>query len=243
MEHIHGNKVTQVEDLSEGARERLAATIIEALVAQPVWSEHERGLFHADPHAGNLLLTDDRNLGLLDWSLVGCLAAEQRLQVMQLMLGAVSFDVQSIIRAIVQLGRSRPDEAALRGVVEKSLDQVYRGRFPGFRWLLDLLDQAMFLAKMRFDKDLLLFRKSVLTLEGVIADISSQESFDRILTAAALRQLSQEWGERIFALPTSRDFGSRVSNLDLMALYFELPATMSRLWQHHLQQWLLGPRR
>ena len=243
MEHIYGNKVTQVEDLSQGARERLAATISEALIAQPVWSERESGLFHADPHAGNLLLTDDQNLALLDWSLVGYLAAEQRIQVMQLMLGALSFDVQRIIRAIVQLGRSRPDEAALRGVVEKSLDQVYRGRFPGFRWLLDLLDQAMLLAKMRFDKDLLLYRKSVLTLEGVIADISSQESFDRIMTSAALRRLSLEWGERIFALPTSRAFGSRVSNLDLMALYFGLPATMSRVWQHHLQQWIRGPRR
>lgn len=243
MEHIQGKKVTQVADLSQEVRDRLAATIIEALVAQPVWSNYESGLFHADPHAGNLLLTEDQNLAILDWSLVGHLAAEQRIQVMQLMLGALSLDVQRIIRAIAQLGQSRSDEVALRGVVEKALDQVYKGRFPGYRWLLDVLDQAMLLANIRFSRDLLLFRKSVLTLEGVIADISLREPFDRVMTAAALRQLSLEWGDRVFALPSSRAFGSHISNLDLMSLYFELPATISRFWQHHLQQWLLGSGR
>lgn len=240
MECIQGRKVTHVRDLARNVRDRLAATIIEALIARPVLTPRDIGLFHADPHAGNLLITEDRRLAILDWSLVGRLSAAQRTQLVQIMLGALSLDPQRIIQAITALGESRPDEAALRHVVSKALAQLYQGRFPGFSWLLELMDRAMLLAKLRFGRDLLLFRKSVLTVQGVIADISPQESFNRVITSAAFNQMSREWGERVFAMPTSRDFGSRISNLDLMSLYYELPTTMFRLWQHRLQQWLLG---
>lgn len=242
MEYIQGRKVTQVRGLAPNVRNRLAATIIDALIAQPVLTPSETGLFHADPHAGNLLMTEDRSLAILDWSLVGRLSAAQRTQVVQIMLGALSLDAQRITRAITALGQSRPDETALRDVVAKALEQIYRGRFPGFAWMLELLDRAMLLAKMRFGRDLLLFRKSVLTLQGVIADISPRDSFNRVITAAVLSQISREWAERVFARPTSRDFGSRLSNFDLMSLYYELPTTMFKLWQHRLQQWLLDPQ-
>ena len=74
MERIFGAKVTDTAHMREADRWTLAVSIVEALVAQPMWSRQPNALFHADPHAGNLIATDDGRLAILDWSLVGYLS-------------------------------------------------------------------------------------------------------------------------------------------------------------------------
>ena len=54
-------------------RRRLGELIVEALIAGPIWSPAPRATFHADPHAGNLFVTPERRLAILDWSLTGTL--------------------------------------------------------------------------------------------------------------------------------------------------------------------------
>lgn len=243
MERVYGSKVTQTQGVSKSVRHRLADTIIKALIARPIWSVHELSLFHADPHAGNLFYTDDKRLAILDWSLVGHLGKNERVQTTQLMLGALTLDAKRIARAIEALGQTTPNESALRTEVEHALGQLYEGKLPGFCWLMDLLDRVMLSTGMRFGKDLLLFRKSVLTLEGVVADVFEEGAFDAALAAVAIRQVSKEWPTRALALPTSRAFGTHLSNLDLLSLYWEVPATASRFWGYVWKKWLVGTDR
>jgi ubiquinone biosynthesis protein len=62
MERVDGRKVTDPGS-SPRERRRLARTLIEALIAQPFWSDSAASaIFHADPHAGNLFVTDDGRL-------------------------------------------------------------------------------------------------------------------------------------------------------------------------------------
>ena len=79
MERIDGRKVTErrgkpVHRRRAGWRGR----IVESLIAHPLWSTAPGALFHADPHAGNLLVTRDGRLAILDWSLVGTLGTTER---------------------------------------------------------------------------------------------------------------------------------------------------------------------
>lgn len=239
MERIRGHKVTELQDLPLATRRRLASLVIEALIARPVWMPRDASLFHADPHAGNLFFTEDQQLAILDWSLVGYLGKQERIQTMQIVLGALTFDANRIARAIAAMGRATPNEQALRQVVDRALGRLYREqRIPGFRWLLNLLDDAMLSAGQRFGEDLLLFRKSVLTIEGVVADVSDIDSLDWVLPIAAIKQFSREFSSRAFALPTSRQFGTHVSNLDLLSLYWKVPSTTTRFWKHVWGEWL-----
>lgn len=65
-------------ELGEQRREELATGLLDAVLGQAI----QLGVAHADPHPGNLLLTDDGRLGLLDFGSVvrldattrGCLA-------------------------------------------------------------------------------------------------------------------------------------------------------------------------
>ncbi|MGE5609791.1 MAG: AarF/UbiB family protein, partial [Bacillota bacterium] len=54
MQRVHGRKVTEMSHADRTSRQKLARTIVQALVADPVLSLEPQAMFHADPHAGNL---------------------------------------------------------------------------------------------------------------------------------------------------------------------------------------------
>ena len=72
------------------------------------------------------------------------------------------------------------------------LRRVRQGMFPGFSWLMELLDDAVLRARLRAGTDLILFRKVLLTLEGVLADVSADVKIDELLPWLFLRRL--DWG-------------------------------------------------
>jgi ubiquinone biosynthesis protein len=230
MERVYGTKVTDVGSLNANNRRRVANVVIDALIARPVFSAEPKVMFHADPHAGNLFLTDAGRLAILDWSLVGHLGKSERVKTMQLMLGAMAYDGARIATAVRALARTFPDEEQLRAAVQRSLQRLVPGRLPGFHWLVGLLDDATLSAGVDFTQDLVFLRKSILTIEGVLADVSADSSIDGLLPLAATRQFCSELPQRMLAAPTSRAFGTHVSNLDLLALYWGIPATAARFW-------------
>jgi len=236
MERIYGRKVTDMQALSERQRRRLANSVIEALIAWPVWTPLETVMFHADPHAGNLFFTEDEQLAVLDWSLTGYLGKVERIHMVQLLLGALTLNPKRIAREIEALAQAPVDVLALGAVVDKAVAKLYAGKFPGFRWSQSLLDEASLVAGVQFSSELLLYRKSLLTIEGVIKDISSESSISRVFPAVAVRQFVYELTARAFAPPTSRHFGTHVSNLDLFGLYWGGPTAAARFWAHQWQR-------
>jgi len=69
MDYVRGRKITSVSPLSrmelDGAK--LAEALFKAYLQQVLLD----GLFHADPHPGNVFLTDDGHIALLDLGMVG----------------------------------------------------------------------------------------------------------------------------------------------------------------------------
>lgn len=229
MERVFGIKVTEADHLTEAQRKDLAGVVLRELVAKPVWSASSWAIFHADPHAGNLMYTDDARLAILDWSLVGYLDKTEREQTAQIVLGALTLNPTQIRRAITAMAVTEPDEAALSDVVNQAVGRLYRDELPGFPWLLGLLGDAMLRAGVRFGEDLVLFRKAVLTLEGVAADVSTGTSLSKILPLSGGAQFLREWARRCVASPVSREFATHVSNLDLLSLYFAAPSAATRI--------------
>jgi len=234
MERVFGTRVTDTEHLSNGARKELAALVLKELVAKPIWNTEPCAIFHADPHAGNLFYTQDHRLAILDWSLVGYLGKSEREQTAQIVLGALNLDANRVLRAVAAMAIELPDERALRDVVAKAVATLYRTEAPGLHWLLNLLGDAMFKAGVLFGHDLVLFRKSVLTLEGVTADVSTDLSLGTVLPLSGGMELLREWTRRWVASPISRDFRTHVSNIDLLFLYFAVPSAMTRFFTDQL---------
>ncbi len=229
MQRVHGCKVTD-HRLKHKQTRALATIITRALISRPIFSREEQALFHSDPHAGNLYLTDDGRLAILDWSLVGELGDPERQAISQVALGALTLRSDKVLAALESLAdRGETDRAALEAVVDDALKRVRQGEFPGMKWLVALLDEAAQRARLRVAGDLMLFRKSLLTLDGVVAELGADGFLnDNVLLADFLRCFGAEWPLRWARLPWSRDYGTRLSNADLAEAMLGFPWTITR---------------
>jgi ubiquinone biosynthesis protein len=64
------------------------------------------GFFHADPHGGNILITTDHRICLLDWGLVGQLARSMRYFLADLLSAIAQQDAAKIVSVVSRLSRS-----------------------------------------------------------------------------------------------------------------------------------------
>jgi len=84
MEFVRGKKITALSPLAhleiDGAA--LAEELFQAYLKQILID----GFFHADPHPGNVFLTDDKRVALLDLGMVGRISPELQEQLIRLVL-------------------------------------------------------------------------------------------------------------------------------------------------------------
>ncbi|MDQ6912686.1 MAG: AarF/ABC1/UbiB kinase family protein, partial [Verrucomicrobiota bacterium] len=84
MEYVHGKKVTDLSPLArmEFDGDALADELFRAYLHQILVN----GFFHADPHPGNVFLTDDYRIALIDLGMVGRVMPGLQEQLLQLLL-------------------------------------------------------------------------------------------------------------------------------------------------------------
>ena len=231
MQRVFGEKITDHPLESGAEKHRLARLVTRALLAESVFSPTHWAMFHSDPHAGNLFYTGDGRLAILDWSLVGHLGEVERTVMGQIVLAAMMLDGRRIVVLLEQLDERRTaDRIALERIIENSLRRVRHGQLPGLTWLVDLLDEATQTARLRVAPDLMLFRKSLHTLEGVIGELGADGfSIELTLLVEFVRHFSREWPRRWCARPDSRMFPTRLSNMDLMHSCLSWPLAAAQL--------------
>jgi ubiquinone biosynthesis protein len=230
MERIVGVRVTDHCLDSSAARRRLARMVARGLIAKPLLASGADAAFHCDPHAGNLLQTDDGRLAILDWSLVARLSEREHVTLTQLLIAALLLDGAKIARLTKLLAhRDAIDDAALHAVVHRWLARRRSGQLPGLEWLVGLLDDASLEAGLRVSPEMMLFRKSLLTLKGVLADLTHNGfDADEVLLRDFLGQFASEWPLRWTAPLKSREFATRISNGDLLEMAWTWPFAAAR---------------
>ncbi len=230
MTRVDGRKVTEVGGLPTATRERIAALAVEALLAVPVWASDDMAPFHADPHAGNLFLTNDGQLGLVDWSLTGQLSKRLRVDLTQLALGAVCFDAARMTATVADLAVAPVDTPAVRRIADQSLSRLVQGSAPSLDWLVGLLDAMVLEAGVRMPGDLLLFRKMLHTVLGVVQDVAAGPVADGVLVRCFLQRFAAEAPMRAMAPPFWRGFDTHLANADLWQAAAQAPLALLSAW-------------
>ena len=102
MEYVRGAKVTDLSGsvLVELDRQAIANDIFSAYLHQVLID----GCFHADPHPGNLSLTADRRIALLDFGLVVRVSPRMRTELIKLMLALAENDARAAARIAENIG-------------------------------------------------------------------------------------------------------------------------------------------
>lgn len=108
LEYMEGTKIDRLQErIASGdiALPTLLNTVVE-MYAQMMLVD---GLFHADPHPGNLLVAPDGRLVLLDFGMVIRVERETRVRLVQTILAGVQRDVDGVIAGFYELGLLDPE--------------------------------------------------------------------------------------------------------------------------------------
>ncbi len=192
----YGVKVTDAFRGNPLWRRRVAAQIVEALIADPIFSSEDSALFHADPHAGNLLYDEERQeLIVLDWALTGRLSGLERRHVALLMIAMTFRDVEAVRAAIHALNTgAEAAQARHTGIIDAEVDRFFR-ELP-FACSLTAIDAMRLLDQIglegvKFPPELVLIRKVLFTLDGVLHDVAGDDV--RLDTVVARDFASRLW--------------------------------------------------
>jgi len=180
MSEVPGIKVTEAFQQRPYWRRLVAEQLVEALVTVPLLSRESSVLFHADPHAGNLLYDErDGKIGILDWALAARLSRDLRRRLALLVIMTVLRNSGGVKDALVKLASpgERRDKEKVR-LIEEHVDRFFKelpyNRFAGSLDAMLLLDEIA-LAGVRFPANLAMFQKALFTLDGVLHDIAGSE--------------------------------------------------------------------
>ncbi len=173
LEFFDGKKVyAAVEGGASG--ETIAKNAV-AIIAQMIFVD---GLFHADPHPGNILILGPPEapvVGMLDLGLVGRMTPSMREKAIDLMVAAVRNDVSALADALLAMGRPRGkvDKRAFHAEVAR-LSEVHLGK-PLKEMELAALIRDLVQGAMKFEiempTEIVMVGKALMTVEGIGKEI------------------------------------------------------------------------
>ena len=123
LERIHGERVSAAHGLEPERARALAHTFFRAYVRQVTVV----GVYHADPHQGNVLLTPDGRLALLDFGLLGRLDDDTRTSLALLLLAIAQNRADDVADLILSLSLTglESDEAGFVHDLRRTLPRYH----------------------------------------------------------------------------------------------------------------------
>lgn len=130
MDLVRGRKVTSLSPIAlmELDRPKLGDVLFRAYLKQILVD----GFFHSDPHPGNVFITEDHRIALLDLGQTGSLSPEVRHHLVKMLLALADGEADEVAGVLIEL--SEPEEDADReGFHDAVADLVVRadGRTAG----------------------------------------------------------------------------------------------------------------
>ncbi|MEX1152182.1 MAG: AarF/ABC1/UbiB kinase family protein [Nitrosopumilaceae archaeon] len=169
MEYVPGIKITNVEALDAKGIDRQKLVIDVHKVFFTMLLRHS--IFHADPHPGNISVSDDGSLILYDYGMVGRLDNETRLRLIRLYLALIEKDPPRTVNAMDELGMLMPEFN--RSVIERAIEMTIRGMHgtkPSemeVKALLEIANKTMSRFPFMLPKNLALYMRMTSIIEGI----------------------------------------------------------------------------
>ncbi|MBT2657207.1 AarF/ABC1/UbiB kinase family protein [Bacillus sp. ISL-18] len=144
MEFIEGVKINEIPQLDGTSinKKRLASILYLSYLKQLL----EDGVFHADPHPGNLLVKQDGTLCFIDFGMVGTISHQMKENMVKLAMSIYLKDAGGMVEAFNELGflRKNADKGALAKNVKFILSGFSNGSFN-----IEKINNESFLEELR----------------------------------------------------------------------------------------------
>ena len=167
---------------------KIATHLVDALFKQV----YEYGFFHADPHPGNLAITEGEKIIFYDFGQVGVIDRLTREKAMDLLVGMMKYDVNAVARALLDIGIGTQsiNQAEFRRQISR-LQQKYYGLPLSQINIGEALSELIALSlyfRVRVPPELSLVVKMIMTIERIISQLDPQLS---------IVDIAQPYGKRL----------------------------------------------
>jgi ubiquinone biosynthesis protein len=218
MDYVRGRKVTSIGPLARLDMDgyALADELFHAYLHQVLVA----GFFHADPHPGNVFLTDDGRLALLDLGMVGRLTPELQERLLRFLLAMSAGRGEEAARVAAEIGEKLPDfdegrfrHAIAAMVAEQrgaTLQHIAIGR------LMLAVSRQSLEAGVRLPPELALLGKTLLQLDEIARcldpDFDPNEAVRRHAAEVTTRRIRQSAspGHLLATLQEVKEFAERL---------------------------------
>nr|WP_217911288.1 AarF/UbiB family protein [Myxococcus sp. AM011] len=222
LEFIRGVKIAP-ETLAEEDRKAIAQNILEASFRQLF----DDGLFHGDPHPGNLLLMEGNRLALLDFGVVGRLTRPMQETLVMLCLAVALKDSDSVARILYRVGvpDARANLVGFRNDIESILGAhlpTTLGQVDARTLLRDLLDLAV-KYRIRIPKEYALLSRASISTEGMLRSLYPEMNIIEVALPYAKELLAGRYD------PTQLQGGLMRTLLRLQSMAQDLPTQLSQI--------------
>jgi len=223
MEFLRGVKISQAQNLSQEERKQLATHILDASFRQLF----EDGLFHADPHPGNILLMEGNQLALLDFGVVGRLSRAMQETLVMLVLSVALKDSESVARILYRIGipDARANLVGFRNDIEGLLGRhlpTTLGEVDARNLMRELLDLAV-KYRIRIPKEYALLSRASISTEGIMRSLYPELNIMEAAMPYAKELLADRYD------PSQLQGGLMRTLLRLQSLAADLPTQLSQI--------------
>ena len=169
MEFVDGLKITNKEALLENGIDpvKISEVGLRVFVSQIL----DYGFFHADPHAGNILIKKDGKVVFIDFGAVGQIQPNEKEILEHLIVAFVSKNAPKIVKYLKKMAISYeiPDDKAFQNDVEDVLNFVHKSSLKNIdvAKLVHKMTDTLKKNRINMPNYLYLLLKGIILIEGV----------------------------------------------------------------------------
>ena len=179
MEYVEGTKINRLDRLEELGIDRTElAKRLQFLYLQMIMDD---GVYHADPHPGNLAVADDGTLVLYDFGMSDYVDPYIQENVVAFYTAVVREDFDAIIDALVEIGALSPDadRDLMREILDVAMTDLQGGDVDQYRiqGILDQVENTLYEFPFRIPANLALVLRVATVVEGVCVALDPEFDF------------------------------------------------------------------
>ncbi|WP_276272727.1 ABC1 kinase family protein [Haloarcula litorea] len=184
MEYVPGTKINDIEDLDERGLDRteLAETLQRAYLQMII----DDGVFHADPHPGNLAVQDDGKLVFYDFGMSGRVDPFVQDKIVDFYAAVAEQDIDAILDALIEMGTLSPeaDREVMGDVMELAIADARGEDIEQYRvqQIVQQVEDTIYEFPLRLPSNLALVLRVATVVEGVCVTLDPEFDFISVAT-------------------------------------------------------------
>ena len=212
MEYVEGTKISEIDDLDTLGLDRtdLAETLQQTYLKMIV----QDGVFHADPHPGNLAVRDDGTLVFYDFGMSGYVDPFIQEKIIEFYMAVAAQDTDAILDTLIEMGTLSPeaDREVMSNILELAIADARGEDIEQYRvnQIIQQVEDTIYEFPLRLPPNLALVLRVATVVEGVCVTLDPEFDFISVATDYLRAEGFIEAGAKDYVADRAgefRDFG------------------------------------